>query len=190
SGDMRPFSLAELGLSEEEIAGLDSLQADIEERPSPGAGERSSVVAPAQKTPPPPHTEPAAADLPANEEQFDADLPLDLQPFSLDELDLGTTSEADRGVGNLPPSLQPFSLDEDAHLGLFSLDDVPLRGDEERAAAASLAQPATPEQAAQPTPEPPTQQAPEPPAAPTPIEEFDNVQDAIAAGQMQPFSLA
>ncbi|HWQ12034.1 MAG TPA: tetratricopeptide repeat protein [Roseiflexaceae bacterium] len=84
--EMAPFSLADLGLSEEEIASLESLQ---------GAGGGAPPVTPAALT---------AGDA--------ADLPVDLQPFSIDELDIGA-GDAGRGeVGELPPSLQPFSLED------------------------------------------------------------------------------
>ncbi len=214
---LTPFSLSELDLSDEEIAGLESLQSPPKQS-SPGAG-------------------------------ID-DLPADLQPFSMDEIDIDN-SMADQDVGGLPSSLQPFSLDDagpsasrsslfsepdaqesaggdfdddaagegrgyswqeasqksepgfvkslsneqpnteksifsklkqkyetteppaplpvpdvslepEEHLGLFSLDDVSLRDDDQLAGA--------------------------PPAAPAP--EIENLQDALSSGQVQPFSLA
>ncbi len=84
---MRPFSLADLGLTEDEIAGLESLD---------------SAPAPGQQT------TPAASDDMA----FDlGDLPADLQPFSFDELDRTTAM----GTGDtLPHSLQPFTLEDSA----------------------------------------------------------------------------
>src|SRR5215217_2266088 len=40
------------------------------------------------------------------------DLPIDLMPFSIDELDLGASDTANASIGELPPSLQPFSLED------------------------------------------------------------------------------
>ena len=79
---LRPFSLSELGLSDEEIAGLESLQSPSGEAQAGGPSSSLSD-----------------------------DLPADLQPFSMDEIDIDNTA-ADQGIGGLPSSLQPFSLDE------------------------------------------------------------------------------
>ena len=221
---LSPFSLSELGLSDEEIAGLESLESPPKD---------------------------ATPDAPSGSAD---DLPADLKPFSMDEIDLDN-SDADQSVGGLPPSLQPFSLDDpaldaprsslfsepdmqgaaggdfdddttsetrgyswqeasqksepgflkslsneppnaeqsifsklkqkydtiepadpppvpdvslepDEHLGLFSMDDVSLRDDDELAGIPSPASTAE--------------------AAP----EIENLQDALSAGQVQPFSLA
>jgi tetratricopeptide (TPR) repeat protein len=238
-----PFSLADLGLSEDEIANdMESLQPDT-----------MSGLQPAQGTPD------FSGDIPDM-----SDLPIDLMPFSIDELDLGTGDPSNAGIGELPPSLQPFSLDEppqrprvssfvspdsadnennadeddfapetrgyswqqasqkpetsflktpreeptsdasifsklkqhhlnnpeeqeppplppmsiepDEHLGLFSLDDISLRDDSP-----------LPDTEVPPVLE---TQSPVPPAAPAPVIEIDNLEDAVAAGQIQPFSLA
>ncbi len=213
--DMTPFSLADLGLSDDEIVGLNNLDA---------ASGR-----PAAPTP---------LETPADE------LPLDLQPFSIDEIDFGGEARAD-DFGGLPSALQPFSLEDtpppaappaaaddaaldeaggeprgfswqqaaqkpepgfirpmaeeppgadvsifsklkqqheniepppppplpdvsitpDEHLGLFSLDDVSLRDDADTA-------------------------SPQAPAHAAPAPDIDNLQDALASGQVQPFSLA
>jgi hypothetical protein len=85
-----PFSLSDLGLSEDEIAGMDSLRTDI------GSG-----------LPPAPSRPNISGDIPDMN-----DLPLDLMPFSIDELDLGASDTPNASIGELPPSLQPFSLDE------------------------------------------------------------------------------
>src|SRR5262249_21047485 len=84
-----PFSLSDLGLSEDEIAGLDSLQVDT----------------PSET--PPPDAPIDSGDLPDM-----GDLPLDLHPFSIEELDLGASDSSTAGISELPTSLQPFSLDE------------------------------------------------------------------------------
>jgi tetratricopeptide (TPR) repeat protein/uncharacterized protein YjiS (DUF1127 family) len=242
-----PFSLSDLGLSEDEIAGLDSLEA------------QSTSAAP-----------PASGAPEAGGDMLDMDdLPLDLHPFSIDELDLGSADTSNTGIGELPTSLQPFSLDEappprprvsgfvtpesadneniadeedftpetrgfswqqasqkpepsflktpreepgsdasifaklkqrhlsnpeereppplppvsidpEEHLGLFSMDDISLRDD----AGASTLETQAP--VSQPESAPAQPAAPEPPAA----LEIDNLEDAVAAGQVQPFSLA
>jgi tetratricopeptide (TPR) repeat protein len=239
-----PFSLSDLGLSDEEIAGLESLQTEGEQRTTPPAASSSA-----------PSTPDADTDLPDM-----SDLPLDLQPFSIDELDLGSEDMSPSSIGELPPALQPFSLDEqppqrprvssfispesaenegvtdeedfpaetrgyswqqasqkpgtnflkspreepasegsifaklkqrhlsnpesredeplppvpineDEHLGLFSLDDISLRDDVDT-----------------PQPQPPAVPEVATPAAPAP--EIENLQDALASGQIQPFSFA
>src|SRR5207253_867737 len=66
----------------------------------------------------------------------------------------------------------PASTGEDEHLGLFSLDDIPLREDAEAAGHTAAQQP------------------PAPPAQPPAVEEIESLQEAIDAGQVQPFSLA
>jgi len=243
-----PFSLNDLGLSDDEIAGLDSLQAESEQ-PTPSApantplgeaSKRSGGIDPADT----------------------GDLPIDLQPFSFDDLDLNAESDAAARISGLPSSLQPFSLEDapqrprvsgfsaaepteeeaaadeaaeedtaaeprgyswqqasqksepsflkparedplvgdvsifsklkqqhdtlepqqdeplppvpiepDEHLGLFSLDDISLREDTDEPAP----------QLGAPTVEPPTA---------TPPPEIENLQDALASGQVQPFSFA
>jgi len=242
-----PFSLSDLGLSEDEIAGMDSLQSNT----------RSSVP-PTQGAPE------ISGDIPDMN-----DLPIDLMPFSIDELDLGTSDTSNDSSAELPPSLQPFSLEDqppprprgtsfvspesidnentaddddfapetrgyswqqasqkpepsflktpreesssdasifsklkqhhlnnpdeqeppplqpmsiepDEHLGLFSLDDISLRDD---SPLSDLEAPAAPERQSPALPA-----AFAPPAMPTP--EIDNLEDAVAAGQIQPFSLA
>jgi uncharacterized protein YjiS (DUF1127 family) len=103
---MAPFSLSDLGLSDDEIAGLGSLgmgSESLPERPVSGS------AAPSDTTPQPPHSTSSGS----NEEAFDAsDLPTDLQPFSLDELDLTTSGAGTPNIGGLGSSLQPFSFDE------------------------------------------------------------------------------
>ena len=64
-----PFSLADLGLSEDEIAGMESLQTDTRSGLPPAQG-----------------TSDTSGDIPDM-----SDLPIDLMPFSIDELDLGAS---------------------------------------------------------------------------------------------------
>jgi tetratricopeptide (TPR) repeat protein/uncharacterized protein YjiS (DUF1127 family) len=238
-----PFSLSDLGLSDDEIAGLDSLESKGQPR------------GPAQ---------PSLSDFGAQDDAGDVDdageLPIDLQPFSFEDLDLNAESSTPTRIGGLPSSLQPFSLDDappqrprapglgsaaapsgegaaeeeditaeprgfswqeasqksgtgfvkpprpdplvgdvsifsklkqkyesaeqpaeeplppvslepDEHMGLFSLDDVSLRDD--------VDEPAPPA-----APSAPSASTPQPPA------EIENLQDALASGQVQPFSFA
>jgi uncharacterized protein YjiS (DUF1127 family) len=264
---LSPFSLSDLGLSEDEIAGLDSLDLEpssVPERPPLG---RST---PLREEPSFTQSQPSEADL---DELDTGDLPIDLQPFSLDELDLNSGSGAP-SISGLGSSLQPFTFDEpppqrprvsgfvpdegfeaspdepestsdtggfswqqpsqkpqpgflksirsepeavegsifsklkqrhveeghdqrvpeplppmpigeDEHLGLFSLDNVSLRDDEDLASAAEVAPIASPPAEPEPTLE-------QPHAGHTHAEPIDveNLQDAIEAGQVQPFSFA
>jgi tetratricopeptide (TPR) repeat protein len=244
-----PFSLNDLGLSDDELAGLDSLQTESEQ-PAPSAPAHPRLGEPSN------HSGGIdAADT--------GDLPIDLQPFSFDDLDLNAESDSVARTSGLPSSLQPFSLEDappqrprvsgfsaaesskdeaaadeaaeedtaaeprgyswqqasqkpepsflkparedplvgdvsifsklkqqhdtleprpdeplppvpiepDEHLGLFSLDDIPLREDADEPAPQSGA----------PVAEPPA-------AAPPP--EIENLDDALASGQVQPFSFA
>jgi tetratricopeptide (TPR) repeat protein len=266
---LSPFSLSDLGLSEDEIAGLDSLDLEPSSAPErPPLGRSTPLREEPSFTPP----QPSEADM---DDLDTGDLPLDLQPFSLDELDLNSGSGAP-SISGLGSSLQPFTFDEpppqrprvsgfvadegfetspdepestpdtggfswqqpsqkpqpgflksirsepeavegsifsklkqrhvdeghdqrvpeplppmpiaeDEHLGLFSLDNVSLRDDEDLAPAVEVAPVAPPP--AEPEPEP----TPEQPhighthAAPLDVE---NLHDAIEAGQVQPFSFA
>jgi tetratricopeptide (TPR) repeat protein len=91
--ELTPFSLSDLGLTDEEISLL-------------GGASTTADLPPAQP-------EPTA----------DANMPAELKPFSLDELDLDFGGEAATGgSAGLPQSLQPFSLDDPA---LASLDEPP-----------------------------------------------------------------
>jgi uncharacterized protein YjiS (DUF1127 family) len=132
---MAPFSLADLGLSEDEIASLDSADqppaapAEPEPEMAPfsladlGLSEDEAATTDASEQP--------AEDLgditpfsatdwsfqeqeqPAADETGSFDLPDELRPFSLDDLDISTsTGSGGMDLGTLPTSLQPFSLDE------------------------------------------------------------------------------
>ena len=72
-------------------------------------------------------------------------------------------------------------IEPDEHLGLFSMDDISLRDDSPLCARDVVPAVLAALAATQPA-------APEPPAAPA--TEIDNLEDAVAAGQVQPFSLA
>ncbi|MFL5803965.1 MAG: tetratricopeptide repeat protein, partial [Roseiflexaceae bacterium] len=254
---LTPFSLNDLGLTDEEIAGLGDMGGEGDRL----AGGRPRM--PDQAYGAAPDTSDQGVDI--------SDLPADLQPFSLDELDL--SDEPTPSTGGLGSSLQPFSFDEslpqrprvsgfmadegfegqseeqenisdsggfswqqpsqkpqpgflksirsepepaadsifsklrqrheregpiespppppppievEEHLGLFSMDDVPLHLDQE---------PVRPDQEPVPEALAPAEAAPQasplaatpPPAAPL---EVESLQEAIDAGQVQPFSLA
>ncbi|NCC31785.1 MAG: hypothetical protein EOM24_07115, partial [Chloroflexia bacterium] len=93
--DLTPFSLDDLGLSDDEIAQLEATVAEEE------AGKEQAM----RQTQ---DTEQAGAA--AFNELTDLDLNFDdLQPFSLDDLDLSNLEESNEG---LPSFLQPFSLEE------------------------------------------------------------------------------
>src|SRR5262249_49139467 len=79
------------------------------------------------------------------------------------------------------PSQPPLPIDEEEHLGLFSMDDIPLRLDEEPEAEALAEIPV--EEVAPAAPPAPMHA----PAAPV---EAESLQEAIDTGQVQPFSLA
>ncbi len=135
SGLIEPFSLADLGLSDEEIASLNEIGE------SPTSDVSNDVSATANDTVEADVQPFSLSDLGLSDEEFDNlnelgttepgtssnastfadisdddfDLPDDLQPFSLDELDISSPESSDldvRGGSGLPTSLQPFSLDE------------------------------------------------------------------------------
>ncbi len=300
-GAMQPFTLEELGLSEAEIASLESIEAPV---PPDTAIEDIDIA-----------MQPFSLDDldlegvgRAPGAGFDlgtdfGELPPDLQPFSMEELETGGMAERAE-IGELPPSLQPFSLDEppappqrprmsglapeeaiespieeeeplpprgfswqqpaqraeprflepmrpaapaesgtifsklqqrregvplppeevsspsitpDEHLGLFSLDDVPLRGDEEPELAAEMTGPGAPiaETAQGAVLEPfspadlgpgeelaapdlgelaPTMGETPPAGTPGPIPhaavEIESIEAGLASGEIQPFSFA
>jgi uncharacterized protein YjiS (DUF1127 family) len=245
---LSPFSLSDLGLSDEEMSELDSLQSKGSQ-PAPSAPDQPSF---------------GELGMTSDESDDSGELPVDLQPFSFDDLDLNAESEPSSRIGGLPSSLQPFSLDEappqrprvggfgapeaqesdaslddepdvaaeprgfswqqasqksepsfvkpprpdplvgdvsifsklkqqhnsqetrpepplppvslepDEHMGLFSLDDISLRDDIDERALASASEPSA--------------AAPPEPAKPAP--EIENLEDALASGQVQPFSFA
>ena len=110
---VQPFSLNDLGLSDEELAGLDLRHTDAELYPGAPSEERQSDddltnLKPFDWSQ---ETGFSAAQL-ANDQVFESDID-DLQPFSLDDLDLSdSTLDTDMSRSSLPPSLQPFSLDD------------------------------------------------------------------------------
>jgi tetratricopeptide (TPR) repeat protein len=260
---LTPFSLSDLGLTDEDLAGLGDL-GTTKEQPSTG---RAGLPEP-----------PRSPVIERSEPVFDAnDLPADLQPFSLDELDLDVRNSnlndtlgssltpfsydepppprprvsgfmADEGFESSseepehipesggfswqqpsqksqpgflksvrgdsesdddsifsklrqrheredkipPPELPAPSIERDEHLGLFSMDDIPLRLDHELGPDLLASVEATPPAA--PEVVPPVSSAPaappQPPAPPAAPIEVDSLQEAIDAGQVQPFSLA
>jgi tetratricopeptide (TPR) repeat protein len=99
---LTPFSLDDLGLSPDEIAALESAGAQD------AAAARQAVRDEAERMP--------FDALDSAQAPFEISHDLgDVEPFSLDDLDLSLVGdEADFGAGSLPPSLQPFSLDDAA----------------------------------------------------------------------------
>ncbi len=134
-----PFSLADLGLSADEITQLNAAAelASPQAQPEPFSFDESFDFSTDEDESPPP---PAAATPAAPVRSSDmTDLSLfdwtasgestipegvdfsgdnsDLQPFSLDDLDLNAVDDYGMvGAGTLPPSLQPFSLDDQQSL--------------------------------------------------------------------------
>ncbi len=118
--DIQPFSLDDLGLDDPEAGDMNPFDPSgftegATPPPSTAADQPFSLRAfdwSQQETPPSAGTPTqggAEADL------SDDDMLRDLQPFSLDDLDLSATDLTDMGdigTGSLPPSLQPFSLDD------------------------------------------------------------------------------
>ncbi|GIV98926.1 MAG: hypothetical protein KatS3mg058_0330 [Roseiflexus sp.] len=107
---MQPFSLEELGLSPDEIASLSG--ETIITTPEPSQLDDIDF-----------DTQPFSLDdidfegggrIPAAGRDIGSgvgDVPPDLQPFSIEELEIGSMS-GPADLGELPPSLQPFSLEE------------------------------------------------------------------------------
>jgi tetratricopeptide (TPR) repeat protein len=117
---LTPFSLDDLGLSPEEIAALESAGAQD------AAAARQAVRDEAERMP--------FDALDSEQAPFEISHDLgDVEPFSLDDLDLSLVGdEADFGAGSLPPSLQPFSLDDAALTPPNAPPpDVPLESGEE-----------------------------------------------------------
>jgi len=116
--DLQSFSLDNLGLDDAEAGDMKPFDASgftEGETPPPAVGGEEPFSLRAfdwsQQDAPPP-----SAGTPGQDEGGEEDDMLrDLQPFSLDDLDLSATDLTDMGdigAGSLPPSLQPFSLDD------------------------------------------------------------------------------
>ena len=112
--DVQPFSLNDLGLSDEELASLDLGDADV--GLDPGMLSEEPQFADDLMNLKPFDWSPEAgfsAEKAANDQVFESDVIDDLQPFSLDDLDLSDSAlDEDMDRSSLPPSLQPFSLDD------------------------------------------------------------------------------
>ncbi len=131
-----PFSMADLGLSPDEITQLNAAvePTSAQAQPEPFSFDESFDFSTGEEedlSPPPPPVAPTVRDRPsdmaslapfdwaAGDESassegvdFSGDNS-DLQPFSLDDLDLNSVDDYGMvGAGTLPPSLQPFSLDD------------------------------------------------------------------------------
>ncbi|MEM8534796.1 MAG: RNA polymerase sigma factor region1.1 domain-containing protein, partial [Chloroflexota bacterium] len=94
--DLAPFSLEELGLSQTDIDGLDDLQSssktnEVDDQKATDIGASALSIGPVDTS---------------NE------VPSELQPFSLDEIDMSGVGDSTLPVNDLSSSLQPFSLDD------------------------------------------------------------------------------
>ncbi|MDW8231446.1 MAG: tetratricopeptide repeat protein [Roseiflexaceae bacterium] len=120
-GAVQPFSLEELGLTPEEIASLDSVSASApapEEPPDLGAVQPFSLEE-LELTPEEIASLSGEPIISTSEPVHPEDVEIDMQPFSLDDIDLreiGRTPapglDVDFGAGDVPPDLQPFSIEE------------------------------------------------------------------------------
>ncbi len=135
-GTMQPFSLEELGLSPEEIAGLDSVATPApaettpagEAPPEIGALQPFSLeelglspeeIASLSSEPIPPRADISQPD----------DVEIDMRPFSLDDIEEGGYPSAVKpgvglDIGDVPPDLQPFSIEELETEGLSGQTDI------------------------------------------------------------------
>jgi tetratricopeptide (TPR) repeat protein len=131
-GAMQPFSLEELGLSPEEIASLDSVAA-------PPAEEALSEIGALQPfsleelglSPEEIASLSGEPILPQAETSQPDDVEIDMQPFSLDDIDIeggGYQPAVKPGIGfdigDVPPDLQPFSMEELETGGLSGQTDI------------------------------------------------------------------
>ena len=137
SADTRPFTLEELGLSEAELASLGALEEEASEYVDVSPRTEPAVGPPIAKEPAdlgamqpfsleelglsPDEIASLSGEpiipMPAPSQPEDVDI--DMQPFSLDDIDLEGVGRAPVAglnlgfnVGDVPPDLQPFSIDE------------------------------------------------------------------------------
>ncbi len=113
--DVQPFSLNDLGLSDEELVSLDLGYSDADLDPGMVPEEPQFADDLTNLKPFDWSSEAGfSAAKAANDQVFESDIMDDLQPFSLDDLDLtgSALDDEDMHRSSLPPSLQPFSLDD------------------------------------------------------------------------------
>ncbi len=136
-GAMQPFSLEELGLSPEEIAALDSVAtppvetAPAEETPSEIGAVQPFSLEELGLSPEEIASLSGEPILPQAETSQPDDVEIDMQPFSLDDIDIeggGYQPAVKPGIGfdigDVPPDLQPFSMEELETGGLSGQTDI------------------------------------------------------------------
>ncbi len=136
-GALQPFSLEELGLSPEEIAALDSVAtppvetAPAEETPSEIGAVQPFSLEELGLSPEEIASLSGEPILPQAETSQPDDVEIDMQPFSLDDIDIeggGYQPAVKPGIGfdigDVPPDLQPFSMEELETGGLSGQTDI------------------------------------------------------------------
>jgi tetratricopeptide (TPR) repeat protein len=131
-GAMQPFSLEELGLSPEEIASLDSVAAPpVEEAPTEIGALQPFSLEELGLSPEEIASLSGEPILPQAETPQPDDVEIDMQPFSLDDIDIeggGYQPAVKPGIGfdigDVPPDLQPFSMEELETGGLSGQTDI------------------------------------------------------------------
>jgi tetratricopeptide (TPR) repeat protein len=131
-GAMQPFSLEELGLSPEEIASLDSVAAPpAEEAPTEIGALQPFSLEELGLSPEEIASLSGEPILPQAETSQPDDVEIDMQPFSLDDIDIeggGYQPAVKPGIGfdigDVPPDLQPFSMEELETGGLSGQTDI------------------------------------------------------------------
>ncbi|WP_448541623.1 tetratricopeptide repeat protein [Roseiflexus sp.] len=135
-GALQPFSLEELGLSPEEIAALDSVAtppvetAPAEETPSEIGAVQPFSLEELGLSPEEIASLSGEPILPQAETSQPDDVEIDMQPFSLDDIDIdgGYQPAVKPGIGfdigDIPPDLQPFSMEELETGGLSGQTDI------------------------------------------------------------------
>ncbi|MCL6540189.1 MAG: tetratricopeptide repeat protein [Roseiflexus sp.] len=131
-GALQPFSLEELGLSPEEIASLDSAATPpAEEAPTEIGALQPFSLEELGLSPEEIASLSGEPILPQAETSQPDDVEIDMQPFSLDDIDIeggGYQPAVKPGIGfdigDVPPDLQPFSMEELETGGLSGQTDI------------------------------------------------------------------
>ncbi|MFQ3631577.1 RNA polymerase sigma factor region1.1 domain-containing protein, partial [Roseiflexus sp.] len=162
SGAIQPFSFADLGLSEEEIAALGLGVAPAETETGIPVQEEPPIAAASPVETPMPPAERKPAPQPSEEvESIEAALSSgQIQPFSFADLGLSEEEIAALGLGVAPAETET---------------GIPVQEEPPTAAVSPVE-----------TPMPPAEREP----APQPSEEVESIEAALSSGQIQPFSFA
>jgi tetratricopeptide (TPR) repeat protein len=131
-GALQPFSLEELGLSPDEIASLDSAATPpAEEAPTEIGALQPFSLEELGLSPEEIASLSGEPILPQAETSQPDDVEIDMQPFSLDDIDIeggGYQPAVKPGIGfdigDVPPDLQPFSMEELETGGLSGQTDI------------------------------------------------------------------